>query len=31
MKKLIIKKGQCIGLFEVYSGLIKSISLYTKK
>jgi len=25
------KKGQCIGLFEVYSGLIKSISLYTKK
>jgi len=21
----------CIGLFEVYSGLIKSISLYTKK
>ena len=22
---------KCIGLFEVYSGLIKSISLYTKK
>ena len=25
------KKEKCIGLFEVYSSLIKSISLYTKK
>jgi hypothetical protein len=25
------KESNCIGLFEVYSGLIKSISLYTKK
>jgi len=24
-------KYKCIGLFEVYSGLLKSISLYTKK